>query len=190
MNARTKRTEAIALAILIAGGVTYAAAQQQPAQPRTQPQSAQPNAQPQPTRPSVENTAPANASPQNCNCMQQGTQAGQNGMMGGQNNMHGQNGMIGGQDNMHGQNGMMGGQSGMMMDCGGDGASCPMANMHAMADVKIENTKNGALIRMNAKRPEQVAQIQQIAQRMTQCMGNAGPATTQPAAPATPSRTR
>jgi hypothetical protein len=66
------------------------------------------------------------------------------------------------------------------------GGQCSMAEMHTLADVKIENTKNGAVIRMNAKNAAQVAQIQQMAQRMTQCMGSAedGAPKTPPAAKA------
>ena len=145
-----------------------------------------------------------NACSQGCDCMKHGAEGGQNGMMGGQQNgmMGGQqngmmggeqNGMMGGQRNgmMGGQrNGMMGGQQSGMMMGGMDGASCSMADVRAMADVKIENTKSGAIIRMSAKKAEQVAQIQQMAQRMTQCMGNAEPAANSPAAPATPSRAR
>jgi hypothetical protein len=103
-------------------------------------------------------------------------------MMGG-----GQNGMMGNQGHMMGggQNGMMmDGQSGMMMGGTGEGDHCPMADMHGMADVKIENTKNGAIIHMNAKNATQVAQIQQMAQRMTQCMGGAEPAAPKAAPPA------
>jgi hypothetical protein len=146
MTTNQKRTEAVALAILIAGGVAYAAAQQQPAQPKAPDTST--------------DACPAECQHE-CNMMQ----GNKGGMMGG---MHGQNGMM---------NGMHDGQNGMH-----DGASCPMDGMRAMADVKIENTKNGAVIRMNAKKADQVAQIQQMAQRMTQCMGNAEPA----AAPKTP----
>ena len=156
MTTQTNRTEAMVLAALIAGGVAYAAAQQQPKPPAAKPQPA-PQAAPQ-------NPGAENACAQNCGCMH-GAQAENGGMM-----MHG---MHGGQ----GQNGMMNG--GM-----NDGASCPMNDMRGMADIKIENTKNGAIIRMSAKSAEQVARVQQMAQHMTQCMGNAEPAAPEPAAPA------
>jgi hypothetical protein len=96
---------------------------------------------------------------------------------GGKNMMGGHNGMM-----MGDQKGMMGDQNGMMM--GGMGGQCSMAEMHALADVKIENTKRGAIIRMNAKNAAQVAQIQQMAQRMTQCIGSAEPTAPQAAPPA------
>ena len=82
---------------------------------------------------------------------------------------------------MHG--GMMGGgQNRMMMGCKGS-----MADMGGMAEITVENTKKGALIHMNARKPEQVAQLQQMAQRMmTSCSGNEQPA----AAPATPKPAR
>ena len=83
---------------------------------------------------------------------------------------------------MGGKNGMMGGQNGMM-----GGMGCSMEEMRAMADVKVENTKTGALIRMSAKKTDQVAQIQQMAQKMTQCMGNSE-AASKPATPASRAR--
>jgi hypothetical protein len=143
MSTSKKRTFGTAAAILIAGTVAYAAAQQQPAHEH-------------------EDRA---GCPQECKgeCMAGG------GMMG-----HG-GGMMG----MHGDKagGMMGGGMADMSE----GASCPMMDLRALADVQIENTKNGAIIRMNAKKAEQVAQIQKLAQRMTQCMGHAQAAPNKPA---------
>ena len=140
-----------AAAMLIAGTVAYATAQQQPAHEHDDGASC----------------------PQECKgeCMAGG------GMMGhgsGMTGMHGDKtgGMMGG--------GMMGGGMGDMSE----GASCPMMDMRALANVHIENTKNGAIIRMNAKKAEQVAQLQKLAQRMTQCMGHAQAAPNKPAATA------
>lgn len=56
-------------------------------------------------------------------------------------------------------------------ECMQDGMSCPMEGMHALADVKIENTKNGAVIRLDAKKADQVAKVQALAERMKSCMG-------------------
>jgi len=139
MNTRIKTIGAIASAIL-AGGLGYAAAQQQPAKTQTAP-------------PQGQSTTTNNACAGNCDCM-----------------MH--DGMM-----MHGQNGMMGGQSGMTM-------SCPMAGMGGMADIKVENTKKGAVIHMDARKSEQVGQLQQMAQQMMHCLGSAQP----DAAPAAPVR--
>jgi hypothetical protein len=87
--------------------------------------------------------------------------------------------MMGG--GMHGDKsgGMMGGMHGDTQ-----GAGCPMMQMHELADVQIENTKSGAVIRMNAKKAEQVAEIQKLAQRMTQCMSHTEAAPSNTAAPA------
>jgi hypothetical protein len=74
---------------------------------------------------------------------------------------------------------------GMMAGDMKEGASCPMMDMRALADVQIEMTKSGAIIRVNAKKTEQVAQIQKLAQRMTQCMSHAQAAPSKPATTAT-----
>jgi hypothetical protein len=103
-------------------------------------------------------------------CMTGGGMMG-GGMMGG--GMHG-GGTMG---NMHGDK--SGGVTGAGM---GEGASCPMMDMRALADIQIENTKSGAVIRVNAKKAEQVSQIQKLAQRMTQCMSHAETAPSKPAA--------
>jgi hypothetical protein len=145
MSASKKRTfGTAAAAILIAGTVTYATAQQQPAHEH-------------------EDSA---SCPHDCKgeCM-----AGDH-MMG-----HG-GGMMG----MHGDK-----AGGMMDGSMGEGATCPMMDMRALADVKVEMTKNGAIIRVNAKKTEQVGEIQKLAQRMTQCMSHAEAAPNKPAATAT-----
>lgn len=62
---------------------------------------------------------------------------------------------------------MMGG--GMMgQGMGGAGMGCPM---RGMADVTVEQTPTGAILRLTAKSPDQVAKVQQHAQMMKSCMG-------------------
>lgn len=62
-----------------------------------------------------------------------------------------------------------GGQGGKMgHHMGGAGMHCPMAGM---ADVKVEQTPTGAILRLTAKSPDQVAEVQQHAQMMASCMG-------------------
>lgn len=59
-------------------------------------------------------------------------------------------------------------QGGMMShDMGGAGMSCPMAGM---ADVKVEQTPTGAILRLTAKSPDQVSKVQQHARMMENCM--------------------
>lgn len=62
---------------------------------------------------------------------------------------------------MMGQGGMMG--QGM----GGGGMGCPMSGM---ADVTVEQTPTGAILRLTAKSPDQVAMVQQHARMMESCM--------------------
>jgi hypothetical protein len=54
---------------------------------------------------------------------------------------------------------------GMMM---GDGMSC--SEMMGHADVKVENTSSGAVIRLTAKNKDQVKHVQHMAQMMKRCM--------------------
>lgn len=62
---------------------------------------------------------------------------------------------------------MMGGMKGM----GGSGmGGMGCGHMRSVADVKVEQTKDGAVLRLTAKSPEQVAQVQQHAQMMKRCM--------------------
>jgi hypothetical protein len=65
-----------------------------------------------------------------------------------------------------GGGGMQGGM--MRHDMGGAGMSCPMAGM---ADVKVEQTPTGAILRFTAKSPDQVSKVQQHARMMESCMG-------------------
>ncbi|NOK19720.1 hypothetical protein [Corallococcus carmarthensis] len=76
--------------------------------------------------------------------------------------------------------GMMG--SGMMgHGMGGAGMSCPM---HGMADVKVEQTQTGAILRLTAKNPGQVAEVQRMAEGMQRCMSASGtPQQGQPSSP-------
>lgn len=68
----------------------------------------------------------------------------------------GMGGMMGGQ----GQQGMMGGMMG-----------CPMMMGARAADVKVEKTPDGAVIRVAAKDAQQVDNIQRMALMMGLCMG-------------------
>ena len=63
-----------------------------------------------------------------------------------------------------------GGTMGGMMADGGmmGGMSC--SQMMGGADVTVQNTKDGATIRMRAKSKDQVQQVQQMAQKMKSCM--------------------
>ncbi|RKH88609.1 hypothetical protein D7Y21_13965 [Corallococcus sp. AB045] len=76
--------------------------------------------------------------------------------------------------------GMMGG--GMMgHGMGGAGMSCPM---HGMADVKVEETRTGAILRLTAKNPDQVSEVQRMAEGMQRCMSGSGtPQQGQPSSP-------
>jgi len=74
-------------------------------------------------------------------------------------------------------------------------ASCPCMQgagmtggggpMMGQANVSVENTSSGAVVRFTAKDPAQVQRIQQHAQMMASCMGTA-PASTSPGARSTP----
>ncbi|WP_375754370.1 hypothetical protein [Corallococcus exercitus] len=54
---------------------------------------------------------------------------------------------------------------------GGAGMSYPM---HGMADVKVEQTPTGAVLRLTAKDPAKVSEVQRMAQRMEGCMSWSG----------------
>ncbi|GMU06569.1 hypothetical protein ASNO1_28220 [Corallococcus caeni] len=75
---------------------------------------------------------------------------------------------------------MMG--SGMMgHGMGGAGMNCPM---RGMADVKVEQTPTGALLRLTAKNPGQVEEVQRMAEGMQRCMSGSGtPRQGQPSSP-------
>ncbi|HEX5748841.1 MAG TPA: hypothetical protein VFZ09_21550 [Archangium sp.] len=66
--------------------------------------------------------------------------------------------------------GMMGGGR-MGPGMGGAGMSCPL---RAMADVKVEQTPTGAVLRFTAKDPAQVAEVQSMVQGMLHCMSGSG----------------
>src|SRR5262245_25254989 len=53
------------------------------------------------------------------------------------------------------------------------GAGCPMHGMSSIADAKVEETPQGAVLRLTAKRPEDVAKVREAAQRMIGCMSGA-----------------
>jgi hypothetical protein len=44
--------------------------------------------------------------------------------------------------------------------------TCPMHQAAELSDVKVEQTKDGAIIRLVAKRPEDIGKVQDSAQRM------------------------
>jgi hypothetical protein len=54
---------------------------------------------------------------------------------------------------------------------GGAGMHCPM---HGMADVKVEETPTGAVLRLTAKNPGQVSEVQRMAEGMQRCMSGSG----------------
>lgn len=68
----------------------------------------------------------------------------------------------------HSQMGGMGRMHGMMMG----GMSC--AEMMGMAKVTVENTKDGAVVRLTATDKASVEHVQQMAQMMKTCMGGEG----------------
>ena len=51
-------------------------------------------------------------------------------------------------------------------------SSCPMEEAAPIADIKVEKTADGAVIRLVAKKPEDVARIQQMAERMAEHMSS------------------
>jgi hypothetical protein len=51
---------------------------------------------------------------------------------------------------------------------GGSGGNCPMSDI---ADVSVEQTADGAVLRLTAKDPNQVQQVQRMAQMMGNCTG-------------------
>ncbi|QRK14249.1 hypothetical protein JQX13_52610 [Archangium violaceum] len=92
--------------------------------------------------------------------------------------------MGGGQDTqgergMMGHDGMMGG---MMMGEGMGGSGMGCQHMGQMADVQVEQTQDGAILRLTTKDPSKVAQVQQHAQMMANCMGGGTEGKRQPAA--------
>lgn len=76
-----------------------------------------------------------------------------------------QNGDTGAQAGAQNQGGMMGDH----MRCGG---------MMGQANIRVEKTRDGAVIRMSAKDPKDVAAVQEHAERMSSCMGMMGKPTT------------
>lgn len=70
-------------------------------------------------------------------------------------------------EGMQGMQGMQG-MPGMM----GNGMSC--GGMMAGAKVTVENTKDGAVVRLTTKDKASVARVQQMAQMMKSCMGAGG----------------
>ncbi len=61
---------------------------------------------------------------------------------------------------------------GMQGSMGGGGMMRGMCvQMGQMANVSVENTPSGAIVRFDAKDPSQLNSVRQMAQRMSQCMG-------------------
>jgi hypothetical protein len=58
------------------------------------------------------------------------------------------------------------GPQGMHMGSG----ECPMHELASIADAKIEPTPQGAVIRLTAKRSEDIAKVQELAQHVAGCM--------------------
>ncbi|RKG85513.1 hypothetical protein D7W82_19325 [Corallococcus sp. CA049B] len=76
--------------------------------------------------------------------------------------------------------GMMGGGT-MGHGMGGAGMHCPM---RGMADVQVEETRTGAILRLTAKDPSQVSEVQRMAEGMQRCMSGSGtPQQGQPSSP-------
>lgn len=82
------------------------------------------------------------------------------------------------QGGMMADGGMMGGMGGMMADGGTTsggmmgGMSC--SQMMGDADVTVQNTKDGATMKMRAKSKDQVQRVQQMARMMKSCMSGGG----------------
>lgn len=77
--------------------------------------------------------------------------------------------MMQGEQGMMGMSGMGGGgMHGMMMG----GGSC--GQMMGISDVTVENTPDGAVLRLKAKGQDDVKQVQQMASMMKDCMSSAG----------------
>ncbi len=69
--------------------------------------------------------------------------------------------------------------------CMHGGAMMGGGPMMGQANVTVENTSGGAVLRFTAKDPSQVQSVQQRAQRMASCMGGAAPSA-EPGSRATP----
>jgi hypothetical protein len=55
-------------------------------------------------------------------------------------------------------------------DCKHGEGYCPMADLHALVDVKVEKTKTGAVVQLTAKDPAKVAEVQALAEKITEHM--------------------
>lgn len=64
---------------------------------------------------------------------------------------------------------------------GGAGMGCPM---RGLADVQYEQTPDGAILRLTARDPEQIDDVQRMAQMMERCMSGSPQA--QPGTPGQP----
>jgi hypothetical protein len=63
-----------------------------------------------------------------------------------------------------------GSMQGMPMGDGGMMGGMPCSEMMGGADVTVQNTKDGATIRLRAKSKDQVQHVQHMAQMMKSCM--------------------
>lgn len=84
--------------------------------------------------------------------------------------MRGQATADGGAAHSDGGGGMGGGMMGGMMQ----GGTMSCSQMMGGADVTVQNTNDGATIRLRAKSKDQVQQVQQAAQMMKNCMSRGG----------------
>ncbi len=63
---------------------------------------------------------------------------------------------------------------GMMADAGAghrhacmhEGAKCPLQQLLAIADLKVEKTKSGAALQLSAKDPNKLAEVQKLAEEL------------------------
>lgn len=72
----------------------------------------------------------------------------------------------------------------MQQGSGTGGAGMGGCPMRGMADVEYEQTPEGAILRLTAKDPEQIDDVQRMARMMERCMG--GGSQSQPGAPGQP----
>jgi hypothetical protein len=110
--------------------------------------------------PAAAPTCPAGAT----NCPKAGTTAPARGEGAG-DHRHGP--MMGGPKKQHGMHGDCMQGDGMHGDCmhgkGMDSGECPMMGLAGTAQLRVENTKDGVLLRWSAKDPSKVQEVQRLA---------------------------
>ncbi len=72
---------------------------------------------------------------------------------------------------MGGSGGMMGGMGGGMMQGQGQGmmGGCPSHRLSQIANMQVEQTNQGAVVRFTAKDPSQVNEVHSLAQSLGSC---------------------